>query len=109
VFFDHSPAFRLAPDAALKGVRSVAWFASDKPLRSGWAWGQQYLDGAVAIADASVGKGKLFLFGPEILFRAQPHSTFKLLFNGIYYGPAYAAAGGATKTPSQTAASAASR
>jgi hypothetical protein len=106
VFFDHSPAFRLAPDAALRGVRSVAWFPNDKPLRSGWAWGQQYLDGAVAIADASVGKGKLFLFGPEITFRAQPHGTFKLLFNGIYYGPAYAAAGGATKTQSQTAASA---
>jgi hypothetical protein len=27
----------------------------------------------------------LFIFGPEITFRAQPHGTFKLLFNG---GPA---------------------
>ena len=36
----------------------------------------------------SVGEGKLFLFGPEILFRAQPHGTFKLFFNGIYYGTA---------------------
>jgi hypothetical protein len=31
-----------------------------------------------------VGKGSLFLFGPEITFRAQPHGTFKFLFNGIY-------------------------
>jgi hypothetical protein len=38
----------------------------------------------VAVVDASVGKGKLFLFGPEITFRAQPHATFKFLFNGIY-------------------------
>ena len=29
-------------------------------------------------------KGKLFLFGPEILHRGQPHGTFKLFFNGIY-------------------------
>jgi hypothetical protein len=88
VLFDHSPSFRLLPDAALKGVRPVAWFATDKPLRSGWAWGQSYLQGSIAAAEAQVGKGRLFIFGPEITFRAQPHGTFKLLFNGIYYGPA---------------------
>jgi len=31
-----------------------------------------------------VGKGQLFLFGPELTFRGQPHGTFKFLFNGIY-------------------------
>jgi hypothetical protein len=40
------------------------------------------------VAEAAVGKGKVFLYGPEIAFRGQPHGTFKLLFNGIYYGPA---------------------
>jgi len=35
-----------------------------------------------------VGKGKLYLFGPEVTFRAQPHGTFKFLFNGIYAGSA---------------------
>ena len=53
------------------------------PLRSGWAWGQEHLEGGVAIAEAKVGKGKLALFGPQILFRGQPHGTFKFLFNGI--------------------------
>ena len=86
IFYDNSPAFRLGPDAALKGVRPVAWFDSDKPLRSGWAWGQNYLEGAVAIAEANVGRGHLYLFGPEITFRAQPHGSFKFLFNGIYGG-----------------------
>jgi hypothetical protein len=28
------------------------------------------------------------MFGPEITFRAQPHGTFKFLFNGIYYSSA---------------------
>ena len=65
-------------------ARAVAWFASKAPLRSGWAWGQHYLDKGIEIIDASVGKGRVFLFAPEILFRAQPHGTFKFFFNGIY-------------------------
>ncbi len=42
IFFDHSEAFRLLPDAELKGVKAVAWIDSPAPLKSGWAWGQQY-------------------------------------------------------------------
>ena len=26
---------------------------------------------------------KLYLFGPEVLNRGQPHGTFKLFFNGV--------------------------
>jgi hypothetical protein len=88
VFFDNSPVFRLRPEASIMNVKPVAWFDSDKPLRSGWAWGQKYLQDGVAVAEARVGKGKLFMFGPEITFRAQPHGTFKFLFNGIFYGGA---------------------
>src|SRR5437773_4239528 len=100
VMWDESPAFRLQPEAGLKGVKPVAWFDSATPLRSGWAWGQQYLDQAVAIVDAPVGKGRLVLFGPEVLWRAQPHGTFKLFFNGIYYGSASSGAAG-TRTTEQ--------
>ncbi len=85
VMFDESPVFRIAPNA--QGVRRVAWYEKD-PLRSGWAWGQSYLENGVAAAEVEVGNGNLFMFGPEITFRAQPHGTFKFLFNGIYYGPA---------------------
>jgi hypothetical protein len=81
----------LLPDAPQKGVRAVAWFDDAEPLHSGWAWGQHYLKGGVAAAEAPLGAGKVFLFGPEITFRAQPHGTFKLLFNAIYYGAAKAA------------------
>jgi len=82
-FFDNSPVFRLGPGAAGAGIRAIAAFDSPAPLRSGWAWGQKYLDGGVIAIDAPVGKGRVLLFGPEILQRAQPHGTFKLLFNGI--------------------------
>ena len=61
----------------------LACFDSKAPLRSGWAYGQQHLEGATAMVEARVGKGRLALFGPSILYRGQPHGTFKLLFNGI--------------------------
>ena len=85
VFFDNSPVFKLGAGAEASGVKVVATFDSKTPLRSGWAWGQSYLENGVVAAEASVGAGKVLLFGPEILQRAQPHGTFKFLFNGIYY------------------------
>jgi hypothetical protein len=101
VFFDNSPVFHLKPEAVLKGVRPLAWFATAEPLRSGWAWGQGYLNGGVAALDAPVGKGRVLLIGPEITFRAQPHGAFKFLFNGMYLAGATPAklgsAGGGTQ------------
>jgi hypothetical protein len=85
MFFDDSPVLRLAPDAESRGVRRIAWYDSRAPLRSGWVWGQQYLENGLAAVEATVGNGKVILFGPEILKRAQPHGTFKLLFNAIQY------------------------
>ena len=90
--FDSSPVFRLQPDARQKNTSAVAWFSGTETLSSGWAWGQQYLDGGTAVAEASLGEGKVILMGPEVAFRAQPHATFKLLFNGVYYGSAKATA-----------------
>ncbi|GAB3557377.1 M14 family metallopeptidase [Spirosoma fluminis] len=85
VYFEASPVFKLAPDAIATGrVKPLAWFSSDKPLRSGWAWGQSYLQDGVAAFVAPVGAGKLYAFGPEITFRAQSHGTFKFLFNQLY-------------------------
>jgi len=85
VYFDDSPVFSINPDAQTKGtVKPIAWFASDKTLRSGWAWGQSYLKDGVAAFSATVGKGTLLAFGPEITFRAQTHGTFKLVFNQLY-------------------------
>ena len=87
MFFNNNPVFRLDPTASAKGIRPVAWFDTASPLRSGWAWGQNYLNGGTTALEASLGRGKLFLFGPEITFRGQPHATFKMLFNSIYNVP----------------------
>ncbi len=67
-FFNNSPVFSIRPEGRLAGVRPVAWFDGPSPLRSGWAWGQGYLDQAAAVIDAPVGRGRLFLYGPEHSF-----------------------------------------
>ncbi len=87
IVFNRSPVFDLEPQAGLSGIRPVAWFDCKSPLRSGWAWGQHYLEGGIAIIEADFGKGKLLLYGPEVTFRGQPHGSFKFFFNGLYYGP----------------------
>lgn len=84
VIFNNSPVFHLKPEARLNGIEALAWFDSAKPLRSGWAWGQNYLQDGVAAFKAPVGKGYLYAYGPHITYRAQPHGSFKLLFNALY-------------------------
>lgn len=80
VMFDNSPAFRLTQDLP----EAVAmFFDSERPLRSGWAWGQEALQGSAAVLDLPMGQGRVVLCGPELLFRAQPHGTFKLVFNAL--------------------------
>jgi hypothetical protein len=91
VFFQNSPVMRLEPNVEIKHTSAVAWYSGTNVLDSGWAWGQQYLDGGTAVAEATVGEGKVMLLGPEVAFRAQPHATFKLLFNALYYGSATSA------------------
>ena len=91
VFFDNNPVVDLLDNAPTK-ANAVVWFTGKTPLYSGWAWGQQYLDGGKIAAEATVGTGKVVLLAFEPTFRGTPHSTFKLFFNGLYYGSAKDAA-----------------
>jgi hypothetical protein len=84
VDYDTSPVFGLKPGADAKAIIPLITFNSATPLRSGWAWGQNYLNHTIAAFEAPVGKGKLYVFGPEITFRGQAQGTFKLLFNQLY-------------------------
>ena len=88
VFFDNSPGFPAGAECGVEADVGGGVVLRDDALDSGWAWGQQYLDGGTAVAEATVGEGKVMLLGPEVTFRSQPHATFKLLFNGLYYGSA---------------------
>ncbi len=86
VYFERSPAFTLSD-----GVKAAAWYPQGDVLRSGWAMGQERLSGTAAVVDLKEGAGRLFLMGPEVTQRAQPHASFKFLFNALQYGPAASA------------------
>ncbi len=42
----------------------------------------------MAMLEADVGEGTLYLFGPQVTFRGQTHATFPLVFNGIFLSAA---------------------
>ena len=75
-------------ETPIANMRRVAWFDSKTPLRSGWAWGQEAVDQGLAVVDFTPNlgtqtSGHVYAFGPEILFRSQPHGNYKLFFNGL--------------------------
>lgn len=81
MMFDDDPAFQATE--GISGRGPVGYFADAKPLRSGWALGQDLLEGKAAILDLQMGKGKVVLFGPEVNFRGQSHASFKMLFRAM--------------------------
>ncbi|MGA0605978.1 M14 family metallopeptidase [Phenylobacterium sp. VNQ135] len=85
VYYYNSPAFK-----AEAGATPIAWFDRPDPLRSGWAWGAQHLNGAASILETDLGRGKVFLMGPEVTQLGQSQGTYAFLFNSLYYGPAAA-------------------
>jgi hypothetical protein len=99
VFFDNGPVWKLnaAGAAGAPPVQVVGWFNSPEPLRSGWAWGQKYLDKGIQIVSADVGKGHVYVFGNDLMFRSQPLGSYKFLFNAMYLSVAPDIRAGAEK------------
>jgi len=80
-YFEASRAF----DTADPTVRSIAQYApADVVLMSGWLLGADRIATRHALLDAPYGAGRVVLFAFPPQFRAQPHATFKLLFNALY-------------------------
>jgi len=69
---------------AAQPVTSVATYADNIILQSGWILGEDYVRGRTAVAEVGYGKGRIVLIGFRAQFRAQPHGTYKFLFNSIY-------------------------
>ncbi|MCR4427420.1 MAG: M14 family zinc carboxypeptidase [Firmicutes bacterium] len=81
-YFVHSPAYVPA-----EGVRVLASYPKDTdPLMSGWLMGSQFVQGKAALVEAEVGDGRVIMIGFRVQHRGQPHGTYKLLFNSIFYG-----------------------
>lgn len=79
-YFRKSRAF----DLSTPGARIVVRYAERDLLMSGWMVGEPHLAGNAAVLELPVGRGRVILLGFSPYFRAQPHGTFKLLFNALY-------------------------
>jgi len=55
-------------------------------LISGYLKGEEYMRHKAVVVEARQGKGKIILLGFSVQNRAQPHNTFRLLFNSLFYG-----------------------
>lgn len=84
IYFDQSPVFKFETEAAARGIKPLLWFSNETPMRSGWAFGQNYLKDGIIAFSAPVGSGEFFAFGPNITFRSQTHGAFRLVFNQLY-------------------------
>ncbi len=85
-FLSRSPAFRTSLPGPDIDRRVVAYYPEEPLLLSGWIRGEKLLQRKAAIVDVKFGEGKVILLGFRVQHRAQPHGTFKLLFNAIHYG-----------------------
>ncbi len=87
--FSDSCAFDLYPSfEGKKETKSVATYAAENLLMSGYIFGEKLIERKTALAEVPLEKGRIILFGFPATFRAQSAGTFKLFFNAIFYGAA---------------------
>lgn len=79
-YFINSSAFEIA-DAGK--VKSIANYAKNDALLSGWLLGEKYLNGKTALAETEFGKGKIVLFAFRPQHRGQTFGTFTFIFNAL--------------------------
>lgn len=79
-YFINSSAFEIIDD---KRATPIARYANDHVLRSGWLRGEKYLAGKVALAEVTLGRGRVILFGFRPQHRGQTWGTFPFIFNAL--------------------------
>ncbi|HZI49128.1 MAG TPA: M14 metallopeptidase family protein [Pyrinomonadaceae bacterium] len=80
-YFINSSAFAAATADA--NVRVVARYAKENVLLSGWLLGEDRLRGQIALAEVSVGKGRIVLFGFRPQHRGQTWGTLPFIWNAL--------------------------
>ncbi|HUQ31037.1 MAG TPA: hypothetical protein VM095_02910, partial [Pyrinomonadaceae bacterium] len=79
-YFINSAAFEVTDP---QRVRVVARYSSESLLRSGWLLGEEKIKGKVALAEVTMGRGRVILFGFRPQHRGQTWGTFPFIFNAI--------------------------
>ena len=85
-YFINSSAFEVKDDGD-KRVQVVARYADKDVLRSGWLLGEKYVAGKVALAEVTLGRGRVILFGFRPQHRGQTWGTFPFIWNSIMSVP----------------------
>ena len=87
--FVGSPAFEvLASSEGEEVPRVIAKYPQGSLLMSGYLKGEEFLQNKASVLEVPLGKGRVILLGFGVQSTAQPHGTFKLLFNSVYLGAA---------------------
>jgi hypothetical protein len=79
-YFINSSAFTTTGDA---NVRVIARYAKENVLLSGWLLGEDKLRGQIALAEVSLGKGRVVLFGFRPQHRGQTWATLPFIWNAL--------------------------
>ncbi|HEV7905425.1 MAG TPA: M14 family metallopeptidase [Pyrinomonadaceae bacterium] len=83
-YFINSSAYELTGDeAGRRAVRVVARYAESDVLRSGWLLGEKLVAGKIALAEVTLGKGRVVIFAFRPQHRAQTWGTFPFIWNAI--------------------------
>jgi hypothetical protein len=81
-YFVNSAAFEVTDDSRARVVARYSG-SKDELLRSGWLLGAQYVAGRAALVEATLGRGRVVLFGFRPQHRGQTWGTFNFIFNAI--------------------------
>ena len=80
--FENTGAQRGETASDLK-LQVIARYAKQNVLRSGWLLGEDLIKGQIALAEVSLGKGRVVLFGFRPQHRGQTWATFPFIWNAL--------------------------
>src|SRR5262249_51951524 len=78
-YFINSAAY----EATDPRVRVIATYSDRNPLRSGWLLGEDRIRGRIALAEITLGRGRVVVFGFRPQHRGQTWGTFPFIWNAI--------------------------
>ena len=90
IYFSRGRVFEMMKDSLKRSEptnniasKIIATYPDESLLLSGWMLGEELIRNKAAVMEVTYGKGKIVLFGFNVVNRAQSYATFKLLFNAI--------------------------
>jgi hypothetical protein len=88
VYFDRGPVWEAPATGTNVGLQpgpgAFLRFPDANPLLSGWIIEDTVIRKQTGAASYTIGKGRVVVYGFDVIFRGQPHGAFPLLFNALH-------------------------